>query len=106
MHRSTTSLRKDRHDSSLTLATMDSIPKSGRSVGQLFDLIAKIVRLGFHTTEFETRMRILPALIALSDDSSWHAHITLEQLWKCTIVLSTSVPFRSVEIGQTATTCK
>ena len=78
------------------------MPMSGRSVGQLSDLYPKILRFGLNVTEFEPRTRILPASIELSGDYSRHAHNTLEQFLKCTIVLSTCVPFGSAKIGQTA----
>jgi len=78
------------------------MPMSGRSVGQLLDLDPKIVRFGLKMTEFEPRTRILPTSIELSGDYSRHAHNTLEQFLKCTIVLSTCVPFGSAKIGQTA----
>jgi len=78
------------------------MPMSGRSVGQLLDLYPKIVRFGFKMTEFEARTRTLPASIEFSGNYSRHAHNTLEQFLKCTIALSTCVPFGSAKIGQTA----
>ena len=75
---------------------------SGRSVGQLLDLYQNIVRFGLKMTELEPRMRILPSSIELSGAYSRHAYNTLEQFLKCTIVLSTCVPFGSAKIGQTA----
>jgi len=100
--RSTAVLGKDRHERSWTLVRMDCMPMSGRSIGQLLDLDPKIVPFGLKMTEFEPRTRILPASIELSGDYSRHAHNTLEQFLKCTIVLSTCVPFGSAKIGQTA----
>jgi len=81
---------------------MDCMPMSRRSVGLLLDLYQKIVRFGLKMTEFEPRMRILPASIERSGNYSRHAHNTLEQLLKCTIVLSTCVPFGAAKNGQTA----
>ena len=100
--RNTAGLDKDRHGRSWTLERMDCMPMSGRSVGQLLDLYPNIVRFGLKMTELEPRMRILPASIELSGDYSRHAHNTLEQFLKCTIVLSTCVVFGSAKIGQTA----
>jgi len=59
---------------------MNCMPVSRRSVGLLLDLYQKIVRFGLKMTEFEPRLRILPASIELSGDYSRHAHNTLEQL--------------------------
>jgi len=78
------------------------MPMKGRSVRQLLDLYPNIVQFGLKMTELEPTMRILPATIQLSGDYSRHAHNTLEQLFDCTIVLSTCAPFESAKNGQTA----